>query len=59
MSRSPFNKLSMRIKGEKSSALDLARGRIVLIVGLFTLFYIVVAARLVDATSDSRLLPKK
>ena len=50
MSRSPFNKLSMRIKGEKSSALDLARGRIVLIVGLFTLFYIVVAARLVDAT---------
>lgn len=50
MSRSPFNKLSMRIKGEKSSALDLARGRIVLIVGLFTIFYIVVAARLVDAT---------
>ncbi len=50
MSRSPFNKLSMRIKGEKSSALDLARGRIALIVGLFCLFYFVVAVRLVDAT---------
>jgi cell division protein FtsI (penicillin-binding protein 3) len=50
MSRSPFSKLSMRIKGEKSSTLDLARGRIVLIVALFMMVYIVVAARLVDAT---------
>lgn len=48
--RSPFNRLSMHIMGEKSSALDLARGRIALIVALFMLMYIVVAARLVDAT---------
>lgn len=49
-SRSPFSRLSMRIMGEKSSALDLARGRIVLIAALFMMVYIVVAARLVDAT---------
>ena len=48
--RSPFSRLSMRIMGEKSSALDLARGRIVLIVALFMMVYVVVAARLVDAT---------
>lgn len=48
--KSPFSKLSMRIVGEKSSALDLARGRIVLIVAMFIMIYIVVAARLVDAT---------
>lgn len=48
--KSPFSKLSMHIVGEKSSALDLARSRIVLIVGLFMIIYIVVAARLVDAT---------
>lgn len=40
----------MRIEGEKNSALENARGRIVLIVGVFMLFYIVIAARLVDAT---------
>jgi cell division protein FtsI (penicillin-binding protein 3) len=48
--KSPFSKLSMRIVGEKSSALDLARGRIVLIVAMFVMIYFVVAARLVDAT---------
>lgn len=48
--KSPFSKLSMRIVGEKSSALDLARGRIVLIVGMFVIIYFVVAVRLVDAT---------
>lgn len=48
--KSPFSKLSMRIMGEKSSSLDLARGRIVLIVALFMIFYVLVAARLVDAT---------
>ncbi len=48
--RSPFSRLSMRIEGEKNSALENARGRIVLIVALFMMFYIVIAARLVDAT---------
>jgi cell division protein FtsI (penicillin-binding protein 3) len=48
--KSPFSILSMRIDGEKSSNLSLAHGRIVLIVGLFILAYIVVVARLVDAT---------
>jgi cell division protein FtsI (penicillin-binding protein 3) len=36
--------------GEKSDHLNLARGRIVLIAAFFMLFYLVVAARLVDAT---------
>ncbi len=48
--KSPFGRLSMRIAGEKSSSLDQARGRIVLIVALFIGVYILVAARLVDAT---------
>lgn len=48
--RSPFQRLSMRIMGEKSGALDLARGRIVLVTVLFMIGYIVIAARLVDAT---------
>jgi cell division protein FtsI (penicillin-binding protein 3) len=48
--RSPFSRLSMRIEGEKNSALENARGRIVLIVALFMMSYIVIAARLVDAT---------
>ncbi len=48
--KSPFGKFSMRIAGEKSSSLDQARGRIVLIVALFMGVYILVAARLVDAT---------
>ncbi len=48
--RSPFQRLSMRIMGEKSGYLDLARGRIVLVTVLFMIGYIVIAARLVDAT---------
>lgn len=48
--KSPFSSLSLRIMGEKSDHLNLARGRIVLIVTFFMLFYLVVAARLVDAT---------
>lgn len=48
--RSPFNRLSMRIMGERSSHLDLARGRIALVAVLFSMAYIVVAARLVDVT---------
>jgi cell division protein FtsI (penicillin-binding protein 3) len=47
--RSPFH-VSMRIDGERSSALDQARGRIVLIVGFILLAYIVVAGRLFDVT---------
>lgn len=48
--RSPFQRLTMRIMGEKSGYLDLARGRIVLVTVLFMIGYIVIAARLVDAT---------
>ena len=48
--KSPFGRFSMRIAGEKSSSLDQARGRIVLIVALFMGVYILVAARLLDAT---------
>lgn len=48
--KSPFGKLSMRIAGERSSSLDQARGRIVLIVALFMGVYILIAARLLDAT---------
>ena len=40
----------MRIAGEKSSSLDQARGRIVLVVALFMGAYILISARLVDAT---------
>ncbi|MDD3021411.1 MAG: penicillin-binding protein 2 [Alphaproteobacteria bacterium] len=48
--KSPFSRLTMRIMGEKSSNLDLVRGRIVLLVSLFIIFYLVVMVRLVDAT---------
>lgn len=48
--KSPFSNMSLRIMGEKSDHLNLARGRIVLITAFFMLFYLVVAARLVDAT---------
>lgn len=55
---SPFSKLSMRIEGEKNSALENARVRIVLIVGLFMLGFIVIAGRLVDATVIQGMLNK-
>jgi cell division protein FtsI (penicillin-binding protein 3) len=48
--KSPFTKLQMKIDGERSSSLDLARGRIVLVVALFLMAYIVIGGRLVDAT---------
>lgn len=48
--RSPFSRFSMRIMGEKSGHLDLARGRIVLITLFFMLAYLIIGARLVDAT---------
>jgi cell division protein FtsI (penicillin-binding protein 3) len=48
--KSPFSNLSMRIMGEKSDHLNLARGRLVLITAFFMLCYLVVGARLIDAT---------
>ena len=48
--KSPFSRLSFRIMGEKSDHLNLARGRLVLITALFMLCYLVVGARLIDAT---------
>jgi cell division protein FtsI (penicillin-binding protein 3) len=48
--KSPFSNLSVRIMGEKSDSLNLARGRIVLIMAFFMLSYFVVGVRLVDAT---------
>jgi len=51
MSRSsPFSRLTIRIKGEKSGNLDLVRGRLVLLATLFVVFYIGVTVRLVDVT---------
>lgn len=41
---------TMRIIGEKRTALDTARGRIVLVSALFSLAYLTVAARVVDLT---------
>lgn len=46
----PFRKESIRIQGERSSSLDLARGRLVLISAFFMLTYMMVAARVVDLT---------
>lgn len=48
--KSPFNRLTMRIMGEKSGALDQVRGRLVLLVTLFVVFYVAIAVRLVDTT---------
>lgn len=48
--KSPFSKLSMRIMGEKSDHLNLARGRLVLITAFFLLCYLAVGARLIDAS---------
>ena len=51
MTRLTLSRSNMvRIQGEKSSSLDLARGRITMIVSLFILFYVVMAAGLFDAT---------
>jgi len=48
--KSPFSGLSLRIMGEKTDHLSLARGRIVLITTAFMILYLIVAARLIDAT---------
>lgn len=48
--KSPFSRLSMRIMGEKSDHLNLARGRLVLITAFFLLCYLAIGARLIDAS---------
>lgn len=50
MKRSFLFRRSMRIIGEKRTALDTARGRIVLVSALFALAYVVIGARVVDLT---------
>jgi cell division protein FtsI (penicillin-binding protein 3) len=40
----------VRLVGEKSSSFDLARGRLVLLSGIFVLIYMLLAARAVDLT---------
>ena len=40
----------IRLVGEKSSAFDLARGRLVLLSGIFVLMYMLLAARAIDLT---------
>ncbi len=46
----PFNRTSIHISGQKRSALDMARGRLMLLSLFFILTYIIVAARVVDLT---------
>ncbi len=48
MSTHPFSRKAVKIKGSRRSALDLARGRLVLISAVFSLAYILIAARVVD-----------
>lgn len=48
--KSPFSRLTIRIMGEKSSTLDLVRGRIVLLAAFFVIFYVILMVRVVDAT---------
>jgi cell division protein FtsI (penicillin-binding protein 3) len=45
-----FRRDSTKIMGERSSSLDLARGRLVLISGVFMLCYMLIAARVIDLT---------
>lgn len=45
-----FNRTSIQFTGQKRSALDMARGRIVLLSLFFIIAYIIVAARVVDLT---------
>lgn len=46
----PFRKMRMKIDGTRGSALDMARGRLVIVSAVFALLYILVAARLFDLT---------
>ncbi len=43
-----FRKLSVHIEGSRRSALDMARGRLILVKGAFVFFYIVAAVRIAD-----------
>ncbi len=43
-----YGKKKLRIEGSRRSALDMARGRLVLISAIFSLAYILIAARVVD-----------
>lgn len=44
----PFRQKAFHIKGERGSALDQARGRLVIVSAVFVLAYVIVAARIVD-----------
>ncbi len=46
----PFNRTRIEFTGQKRSALDMARGRLMLLSLFFILTYIIVAARVVDLT---------
>lgn len=46
----PFSRSNINFTGQKRSALDMARGRLMFLSLFFILFYIVVAARVVDLT---------
>lgn len=46
----PFNRTSIHISGQKRSALDMARGRLMLLSLFFILTYLIVAARVFDLT---------
>lgn len=46
----PFNRTSIHLSGQKRSALDMARGRLMLLSLFFILTYLIVAARIVDLT---------
>lgn len=46
----PFRKMRMKIDGTRGSAMDLARGRLVIVSAVFALLYILIAARLFDLT---------
>lgn len=46
----PFNRTSIHISGQKRSALDMARGRLMVLSLFFILTYLIVAARVFDLT---------
>lgn len=48
---------AIKLTGERSSSFDLARGRLVLLNGLFMLAYMLVAARAIDLTIIGETLP--
>lgn len=46
----PFRKMRMKIDGTRGSALDMVRGRLVIVSAAFALLYILIAARMFDLT---------